>query len=652
MNRAVRRLLLAGQDAGATDAQLLERFVARRDEAAFAALVRRHGPMVLGVCRRTAGHAQDAEDAFQATFLVLARKAASLRAPARLAAWLYGVAFRTARKARAAADRLRGRERQVSKMPQPLVEDDVPWQDVSPRIDLELSRLPDRYRVPIILCDLQGKTRKEAARQLGVPEGTLSSRLATARRTLARRLARYGLAVSGGAVAAALARQATAAVPAALADATARAASGAAACLVSAKVAALTEGVMKAMLWAKLKVAAVMVLAASAVVAGAGLTALGPGSARATDGKADAPQVRAPDDKAAVWMLDFKFKDPRLITVDLPGKGKKTVWYLSYTVANPTDEEHRFVPDFELTIPDKEVHHDWTPPVAVRDFIEQAEDPTGTAGRVHLKGSVTIAADPIPPAKSVSGVATWDDVDPDLQHCCIYVYGLSNGWTADDSGMVRRKTLELEFKRVGGDMQLIGSPQWLYIPSHGGKSERARDPDDPDELRRTIADLRKQLGQAKAAAAVTDPQKALAEKEAEIAALRDQLTASQIEVKALIERCKALQEKIAEMEKEKDKEKGKKDEKPAGAPGNVPPIEGMVKQAADGLVTISVGSDAGVEKGMWLDVFRLNPPVYLGRLQIIDVTPTEAVGKPMGPPSAKTIQPGDLVTTNIKTKGI
>ncbi len=285
MNRVMRQLrrALLAQDDGRTDAQLLERFVAHRDEAAFAALVRRHGPMVLGVCRRTAGHADDADDAFQAVFLVLARKAASIRAPARLGAWLYGVAYRTARKARAAADRLRTRERQVPTMPQPAVEPDDRWQEITPLLDQELSRLPDKYRIPIVLCDLEGVPRKEVAHRLGVPEGTLSSRLATGRRMLARRLGRFGLAVSGGALAAVLTQKACAAVPAALSAATIRAAfaSATAAVAVSAKVAALTEGVIKAMLWTKLKIAAVLITAAGFLLAGAGTAALGQGKAEA-----------------------------------------------------------------------------------------------------------------------------------------------------------------------------------------------------------------------------------------------------------------------------------------------------------------------------------------------------------------------------------
>ena len=199
----LRRVLLR-DGAGLTDGQLLEDYISRRDEAAFAALVRRHGPMVWGVCRRVLRNHHDAEDAFQATFLVLVRKAASIASRELLANWLYGVAHQTALKARATAAKRKGRERQVTEMPEPAVTEQDLWRDLQPLLDEELSRLPDKYRVVIVLCDLEGKTRKEAARQLGCPEGTVAGRLARARTMLAKRLARRGLALSGGALAAVL----------------------------------------------------------------------------------------------------------------------------------------------------------------------------------------------------------------------------------------------------------------------------------------------------------------------------------------------------------------------------------------------------------------------------------------------------------------
>ncbi len=245
------------------DGQLLARFVQGRDEAAFEALVRRHGPMVLGVCRRLLGNRHDAEDAFQAAFLVLVRKAAGIRQPELLGNWLYGVAYRTALEARAILARRRARERQVHPMPEPAIDRaDVgeAAHDWRLLVDRELSRLPDKYRVPVVLCELQGRSRKEVARQLKIPEGTLSSRLATARKRLARRLGNRGITLSAGTLASALgAGSVSARVPPSLIESTVRAAlltaAGPAAFtgVMSTDVAALTEGVLKAMFVTKLK---------------------------------------------------------------------------------------------------------------------------------------------------------------------------------------------------------------------------------------------------------------------------------------------------------------------------------------------------------------------------------------------------------------
>ncbi len=179
----------------ADDGPLLARFAADRDAAAFAALVRRHGPLVLAVCRRVCGHPQDAEDAFQAVFLVLARKAGQLRDPGRLGNWLYGVAAKVASRARRAAARRRVREVQAVDPPDPAAPDAAP-PDIGPALHEELAALPAHYRDPIVLCDLQGASRADAAKALGVPEGTLSSRLANGRKKLAERLTRRGVALS------------------------------------------------------------------------------------------------------------------------------------------------------------------------------------------------------------------------------------------------------------------------------------------------------------------------------------------------------------------------------------------------------------------------------------------------------------------------
>src|SRR5437588_6351038 len=154
-----------------SDGQLLEQFIGARDEHAFEELLRRHGPMVLGVCRRLLGHAQDAEDAFQATFMVLVRRARSVMPRELVGNWLYGVAYRVALDAQARSSRRRAREKQVQDMPHPTTPPTDLDPDLRPLLDRELSRLPEKYRVPIVLCDLEGRTRKDVARQLGVPEG-------------------------------------------------------------------------------------------------------------------------------------------------------------------------------------------------------------------------------------------------------------------------------------------------------------------------------------------------------------------------------------------------------------------------------------------------------------------------------------------------
>jgi RNA polymerase sigma factor (sigma-70 family) len=275
-----------------TDGQLLSQFLSRRDEAAFVALVRRHGPMVLGVCRRVLGNAADAEDAFQATFLVLVRKAASLTARAVLGDWLHGVARRTALSARRACARRRAKEQAMAR---PDVQSEAIQDDWLPLLDAELSRLPENYRLPIVLCDLEGKTRREAADCLGWPEGTVAGRLARGRALLARRLARNGGAVSSGSLAVVLAQDAASAgVSEALLHSTARAASllaaGAATAVISARVAALTERMVRAMFLAKLKTVT-CALALTALV-GLGGVALVPGSGQLpAAGAATAPQA-------------------------------------------------------------------------------------------------------------------------------------------------------------------------------------------------------------------------------------------------------------------------------------------------------------------------------------------------------------------------
>jgi RNA polymerase sigma factor (sigma-70 family) len=263
----LRAAALLQEGGGPTDSQLLESFLSRREGTAFEALLRRHGPMVLGVCRRVLRNAHDAEDAFQAAFLVLVRKANSLQSRELLAGWLHGVAYRTAMKARAMNAKRRAKERQAGQLPRSQPSPDGAPEELLAQLDFELSRLPEKYRVPVILCELEGKSRKEVARLLGIPEGTLSWRLARARKLLARRLSLHGTV----AVAALLAEgAASACLPVALRTSTVEAVLMAGA--VPAEVLALTEGVMKAMLLSKLKITAC--LAMLMLLAGVGATEL------------------------------------------------------------------------------------------------------------------------------------------------------------------------------------------------------------------------------------------------------------------------------------------------------------------------------------------------------------------------------------------
>jgi RNA polymerase sigma factor (sigma-70 family) len=303
-NRVVRYLrgvALRQSCAVLTDGQLLERFLGQRDDASFESLIQRHGPMVLGVCRRVLRNEADAEDAFQATFLVLVRKAASIVPRGMVGNWLYGVAHNTARKAKAMNNRRRARERDAGMRPRPEPPAEG-WQKLQAVLDDELSRLPEKYRAPIVLCELEGKPIKEAARQLGWAQGTLAGRLSRGRSLLARRVARHGLTL-GGLAAALSAGAATAGVPAPLVDSTVQAAAAfaagqaLAAGVVPAHVAVLTEGVLKGMLLTKLKVATAVALVVAALGVGTGEFAYRTQAAQEPGGQTQAAQQPGGQDR-------------------------------------------------------------------------------------------------------------------------------------------------------------------------------------------------------------------------------------------------------------------------------------------------------------------------------------------------------------------
>jgi RNA polymerase sigma-70 factor (ECF subfamily) len=257
-----------------SDGQLLDRFVERRDASAFEAIVERYGPLVWGICRRALRHHHDAEDAFQATFLVLARKPASVMLREKLGNWLYGVAFQTAMKARATRAKRRMLELPAREMTEPEALPDEHADELLSRLDREVARLPEKYRLPIVLCELEGKTHRKAAEQLGWPVGTVSGRLSRARALLASRLSCPSTPLTAEALGVLLALDvARPDVPPELVRSTAQAASlstaGTAAGVVSAQVAALTGEILKTMLLDKLMLATTMLLVALAISVGA-----------------------------------------------------------------------------------------------------------------------------------------------------------------------------------------------------------------------------------------------------------------------------------------------------------------------------------------------------------------------------------------------
>jgi cytochrome c peroxidase len=314
------------QPPGAAEPQAQARAAAER-EAAFGTLLRRHGPMVLDVCRGVLSNEADAEDAFQATFLILARKATSIRKADSVGSWLHGVAYRTSLKARAqSATRqkneargslLRAGRRTVSEP------DDLSWREAQQILHEELARLAERYRVPLVACYLEGKTQEEAATQLDLAKSTLKERLERGRSLLRARLVRRGLGPAALLLASAWpAATASANLPAALAFATIKAASlcaggqVAAPSVISAKVAALTEGVLKSMVLAKVKSAALMTAVLAVITVGlGGLALVGMGWAESTAPGAEEKKPAGPSTARTLRLPDTPY---RYADLDLP----------------------------------------------------------------------------------------------------------------------------------------------------------------------------------------------------------------------------------------------------------------------------------------------------------------------------------------------
>jgi RNA polymerase sigma factor (sigma-70 family) len=271
-----RKLSVSACTPDATDGELLARFVEHQDQAAFATLVRRHNSMVFSVCRRVLANVQDAEDAGQATFLVLAQKAASIRKTASLTSWLHGVAFRVASNLRVERSRRRVRE-MTPRAPRQAGSSELSWQEVQSILDEELLQLPETLRAPLLLCLLEGKTRDEAAGELGWSLSTLRGRLERGRKQLQERLVKRGLTLAIALLGTIVVEgTAAAGLSPAAAHATVEAASLVAAGepttgVISSQVAGLMKGAVHSMLLAKLKFAGLIALVVSMLGIGAGL---------------------------------------------------------------------------------------------------------------------------------------------------------------------------------------------------------------------------------------------------------------------------------------------------------------------------------------------------------------------------------------------
>lgn len=315
-----------------TDAELLDRYLAGEDEAAFAAIVRRHGPMVYGVCRRVLRDAHEADDACQAVFLVLVRKAGAISPRSMLGNWLYGVARRTSLKARTMIAKRRSSFSPIYAEPAEPAVCHQQMVELLAVLDVELGRLPDKYRSVIVLSDLEGKGRAEVAGQLDLPEGTVSSRLSRGRAMLRGRLARRGLNLAPMALAAVLAEQAgQAALPAAVEALALQAAHAGAA---SASASQLAGAVVKSLLAAKLKSAAAAALVAAAIVSGAGVggyLAFAPGGGAAANAASAAPARR--DNDREPQKLPTKFAPPAPVEAPRPVNNDRALQFESAVAA-------------------------------------------------------------------------------------------------------------------------------------------------------------------------------------------------------------------------------------------------------------------------------------------------------------------------------
>jgi RNA polymerase sigma factor (sigma-70 family) len=363
----LRNLIRRHSGGGVTDGQLLERFVRERDETAFEVLVWRHGSMVLALGQRMLHNGHDAEDVLQATFLTLVRKAGSISKYDSLGSWLYKVAYRIALRVHSRAARMMTDGPPIEEVPAADRESEADWRELRPLLDGAIERLPEKYRTALVLCDLQGKSYREVAEQLGCPIGTVSTRVTRARQLLRKRLAHQGLALSLGALTAMLTHQTATAMPAALTASTVRAAvllvgqTGAAA-PVSANIAELIEGANSTMLLSRFQIAALLALVIGALAIGASvmarreLPASPADAAPVKEAKADRPAAGPVQVRGRVLAPDGKpISNARLYWPRVPKTEPQSEDDIEIPQRGQTDAEGRF--QFEL--PRSDIKPEW-----------------------------------------------------------------------------------------------------------------------------------------------------------------------------------------------------------------------------------------------------------------------------------------------------
>jgi hypothetical protein len=303
-----------------------------------------------------------------------------------------------------------------------------------------------------------------------------------------------------------------------------------------------------------------------------------------------------PQAKVPVWTLDVRFKNPRLVMVDVPGQGKQAVWYCWYEVLNNTDKAHTFLPDLELVAGGK-VYHDTILP-GVEEAVRRLEDPERSR---DLKNSVTFAEAPIPPTnkdsprRGVAGLAFWAGVDPNAKDFTLFVSGLTNAWSAE-GGTVRRKVLKLGFRRLGNDMRATEVSEWVYRPADPGRKEAGKDP--RAELRRLIKQVRDRVAVLERGIRDGAP---------------EERTARELELRSHLRRLRDLERQLQ-----------------AASPGGEDHggSEGVVEKVQGNLLRLSVGSDHGVRPGERLEIYRLKPnPLYVGTAEVVDVQAHQSVAR-------------------------